>query len=115
MRMIRVAFFGQQIVVVFGATEYMIRRPFRLFHRQGNMFDGVAYRTESHADGSETWTPGAFRQADLQIVRQHIPSLLAIDDACPTLLEMSDAELEQVTLKAQPPRRVTPSLRRPTT
>jgi hypothetical protein len=55
-------------------------------------------------DGSETWTPDAFGEADLLEAAEHIPSLRIVDAGCPTALEVGDDDLALLTSMAREPR-----------
>jgi hypothetical protein len=68
----RIARLGRDVIVVFGATEYVAPVKIRLFHAEGNRFTGVAYRIAPNPDGGETWTPDAFNEVDLlEVVERH--------------------------------------------
>ena len=102
---LRLAFFGRNVVVVFGATEYVAPIRLRLFHAGGSRFDGVAYRIAPNPDGGETWTPDAFDEADLRGAAERIPSLRIVGAGCPTALEVGDDDLLMLESAARPPRR----------
>jgi hypothetical protein len=109
----RIARLGRDVIVVFGATEYVAPVKIRLFHAEGNRFTGVAYRIAPNPDGGETWTPDAFNEVDLLEVVESIPSLRIISPGLPTILEVGNADLTLLTLKArQPQRRTSPWMRR---
>ncbi len=101
----RIARFGRNLVVVFGASEYVAPIRLRLFHIEGRRFSGVAYRIALNPDGSTTWTPDAFRGADLLEAAEHIPSLRIVDAGCPTTLEVGAEDLAMLAARAKPPRR----------
>jgi hypothetical protein len=103
----RIARLGRDVIVIFGATDYVAPVKFRLFHAEGNRFTGVAYRIAPNPDGGETWTPDAFNEVDLLEVLESIPSLRVISPGLPTTLEVGDADLTRLTLKAQQPQRGT--------
>lgn len=103
--MVRIAFFGRNVCVVFGASEFVAPIRLRLFHAGDNRFAAVAYRIAPNPEGGETWTPDAFDEADLRAVAEHIPTLRILAAGCPTILEVEDADLTMLILKARPPRR----------
>jgi hypothetical protein len=49
---LNIALFGRNLVVVFGATEFVAPIRLRLFHAEGNRFTGVAYRIAPNPDGA---------------------------------------------------------------
>ena len=102
--MMRIARLGRSVLVVFGATDYVAPMRLRLFHAEGNRFSGVAYRIAPNPDGGETWFPDAFNDEDLLEVAEHIPSIRILGPAaCPTALEMSDADMARLTSMAKQP------------
>lgn len=103
--MMRIARLGRDVVVVFGAAEYVAPIRWRLFHAEGNRFTGVAYHIAPNPDGGQTWTPDAFDAADLLAVAEHIPSLRIVRPGCPTVFEVEDADLARLTTTAERPRR----------
>ncbi len=72
--------------MVFGASEYVSRIRPRLFHTGGRRFSGVAYRVAPDPDGSTTWMPDAYREANLRGAAEHIPSICVASAGHPTIL-----------------------------
>ena len=104
----RLASFGRDLAVVFGATEYVAPIRLRLFHTGGTGFAAVAYRVSPDPDGGETWTPDAFGGADLRDAAEHIPSLRIVGAGCPTAVEVGDDDLALLVAKAKPLRQSPP-------
>ena len=115
--MLRIARFGRDLVVVFGASEFVFPFRLRLFHTEANRFAAFAHRVSPNPDGpdgSTLWTADAFGEADLRDAAEHIPSLRIIGPGCPTAVEVGDADLAMLVAKAKPPRqRPLPWLRKP--
>jgi hypothetical protein len=101
---LQIARFGRDLVVVFGATEFVAPIRLRLFHAGGNRFAAVAYRISPNPDGGETWTPDAFCEADLRDALEHIPSFRIVGAGRPTPVEVGDADLAMLVARAKPPR-----------
>jgi hypothetical protein len=55
-------------------------------------------------DGSATWTPDAFGEADLGDAAEHIPSLRIVGAGRPAAVEVGDADLAMLVARAKPPR-----------
>jgi hypothetical protein len=55
-------------------------------------------------DGSATWTPDAFGEADLRDAAEHIPSLRIVGAGRPAAVEVGDADLATLVARAKPPR-----------
>jgi hypothetical protein len=55
-------------------------------------------------DGSATWTPDAFGEADLRDAAEHIPSLRIVGAGRPAAVEVGDADLAMLVARAKPPR-----------
>ena len=100
----RIAHLGPNVVVVFGAMEFVAPIRLRLFHVGERTFLGVVYRTKPASEGGEHWTPDAIGPDDLRVVAEYIPSVRIAAAGCPTTLEVSEPDLARLDRLATEPR-----------